>query len=230
MLAADLLLLPADAPTLGLLSTYLTVTIVVGMCTLFAHYGVFVQIGHRRTAAVTDRSSRGAATPPGRRDAEPDPATGSGPVPDDAAAARPPGSTEPRAPATAPASEQPADPGPPTARQARFYNRLSRTVSRDIIYLKIDDHYVHVHTGGGSCLMLMRFADAVADLGALGMQVHRSYWVAHGHMLAAVRRDGRTMLRVTGGHYVPISRPYLPAVHEALRAKRSPPAPGGQVT
>ena len=218
VMAAAERFLPADAAPLDLVNTYLTVTIVLGMCTLFAHYGVFLQLNSRRAAAAADRSSPGAAPPSGRRDAAP--AAAGGPDPGV------PSATESRARTAAPASGRPADRRPLTVPQARFHDRLSRGVSRDVICLEMDDHYVQVHTTGGSCLILMRFADAVVDLGALGMQVHRSYWVAHRHMLATVRRDGRTMVRVTGGRNVPISRPYLPAVRAALRAQPSPPAPG----
>ena len=220
VLAADEWFLPAHAPPRDLVSTYLTVTVVVAMCTLFAHYGVFLNLTNRRAAAVADRSPHAAAPPSGRRD-------------DTRGAGRsrpaPPGGTEPREPAAVPANERPEarEPGalrpPLTPQQARFHARLSRAVSRDVICLEMDDHYVNVYTTGGSCLILMRFADAVAELGGLGMQVHRSHWVARRHMLATVRRDGRTMLRVTGGRNVPVSRPYLPAVRAALRAQPSPP-------
>ena len=220
VMAAGVLMLPAHAAPLDLLSTYLTVTIVVGMCTLFAHYGVFLQLSNRRAAAAAGRSPPGAASPSGRRDAAPVAAGGSEPAPPGATppGTTPPGTTEPRERTAVPASER-ADRRPLTVPQARFHDRLSRGVSRDVICLEMDDHYVRVHTTGGSCLLLMRFADAVADLGALGMQVHRSHWVAHRHMLTVVRRDGRAMLRVTGGRDVPISRPYLPAVRATLRAK-----------
>ena len=246
MLAADLLFLPAHAPPLGLVRTYLTVTIVVGMCTLFAHYGVFMQLSHRRAAAAADRSAHGAH---GGSEPAPDAAAGTPRTPapgaaappgagstagaaaparsaDDVAGTRAPGTTEPRARTTAPAGRPSAAPEPPTASQARFYERLSRAVSRDIIYLRADDHYVHVHTSGGSCLVRNRFANAVADLGALGMQVHRSYWVAHRHMITTVRRDGRLVLRVTGGENLPISRPYLAAVRAALDPTQGRPAGG----
>ena len=182
VLAADSQFLPARTPPLNRAHTYLTVTIVVAVCTFFTHYVVFQRILHNR--ALSARGNAGPVRPQG-----------------DAAAQL-------------------------TPQQARFHDRLSPTVSRDVVCLRMDDHYVNVYTTGGSCLVLMRFADAVADLGALGMQVHRSYWVAHRHMLTTVRRDGRTMLRVTGGQNVPISRPYLAAVREALRAQPSPPAPG----
>ena len=233
VVAVGMLFLPADAPP-DLVSTYLTVTVVVGMCTLFAHYGVFLQLSQRRAAAAAGRSSPAAASPAAAspadgRDAAPVAAKGSGPAPPGATppgatppGATPPGTTEPR-PRTAVPDGERADRTPLTVQQARFHDRLSRAVSRDVICLEMDDHYVKVHTTGGSCLILMRFADAVAELGVLGMQVHRSHWVAHRHMLATVRRDGRTVLRVTGGRNVPISRPYLPAVRAALRAQPSRP-------
>lgn len=108
-----------------------------------------------------------------------------------------------------------------TPRQARFHDRLSRTVSRDVIYLQMDDHYVDVHTSDGACLILMRFKDAVADLGDLGMQVHRSYWVAYRHVEAVTQRDGRPLLRLTGDRHVPVSRPFLRAVSDALTERQT---------
>ena len=224
VLAADLLFLPARTSPLSPVRTYLTVTIVVAMSTLFVHYGVFLQLSHGRTDAAADRSAP-ADPPPGGRDATRDTASGSEPAPAGAGGVAP-RTTEPDAPISTRASRRSANREPLTASQARFHDLLSRAVSRDIIYLRADDHYVHVHTSDGSCLVRRRFASAVTDLGALGVQVHRSYWVAHRHMRSTVRRDGRTMLRVTGRQEVPISRPYLAAVRAALHAKSNLPAGG----
>ncbi|MDE0447206.1 MAG: LytTR family transcriptional regulator DNA-binding domain-containing protein [Spirochaetaceae bacterium] len=264
---ANMLFRPAYVGLWSPVNTYLTVTIVVAVCTFFVHFVVFQRI-RSAAAAAAEPPAPGAAPPSSRDDATraassgapPEPHGSAGtpgetppgdavrpsaganagakdgdPVPDrppdeaaaPAPAATPPGATPPGAGSTAPASERSAGSERPTARQAQFYDRLSLSVSRDIIYLKVDDHYVNVYTTGGSCLVLMRFADAVADLGDLGMQVHRSYWAAHRHMRATVRREGRTMLRLTGGAQVPISRPYLPAVRAALRATQHRSAPGG---
>ncbi|MDE0026649.1 MAG: LytTR family DNA-binding domain-containing protein [Spirochaetaceae bacterium] len=242
---ADKLFRPAHVGRWSLANTYLTVTIVVAVCTFFVHFVVFQRI-RSAAAAVAEPPSPGAVSPRSPHDAVQ--SAPSGPPPEPGGSARTPGTPaaggsggsvppnagagaggtvpdrRPEEAAAAPAPAAPpraGTPAPrPTARQVLFYDRLSHAVSRDIIYLKVDDHYVHVHTSGGSCLVLMRFADAVADLGNLGMQVHRSYWAAHRHMRATVRREGRTMLRLTGGAQVPISRPYLPAVRAALRAKK----------
>ena len=99
--------------------------------------------------------------------------------------------------------------------------RLPVGIGSDIIYLKTEGHYIKVHTTAGSSMIMMPFKDAAAELDGLGMRVHRSYWVAHRHVIAAVRRDNRTLLRVTGGHHVPVSRSHLHAVRAALAVERN---------
>ena len=47
---------------------------------------------------------------------------------------------------------------------ARFLGRLPPELGRDLVYLKMADHYVEAFTTAGSTLVLMRFADAVAEL------------------------------------------------------------------
>ena len=46
--------------------------------------------------------------------------------------------------------------------------------------------------------------------------MHRSYWVALAQVTDMVRRDNRTVLRLTGDHEVPVSRTYLNTVKAAL--------------
>ena len=111
------------------------------------------------------------------------------------------------------------------AQESRFFDRLPDELGRDIIYLAAAAHYVDVITAAGSASILMRFSDAVAELGDLGMRVHRSYWAAHGHVRRAVRRDGRTLLLLTGDHEVRVGRNYLADVRAAvpkawIRARR----------
>ena len=48
-----------------------------------------------------------------------------------------------------------------------------------LLHLQMRDHYVEIHTDRGSELVLMRFGDALMELGGTeGMQVHRSHWIA----------------------------------------------------
>ena len=126
------------------------------------------------------------------------------------------------------------DPGEPrtgaaplsTAQHVRFLDRLPAKLGQDVVYLSVSGHYVNAVTSQGSGVILMRFADAVAELGDMGMQVHRSYWVAHDHITAVYRRDERTFVRVTGGHEVPVSRSHLSAVRALTPEGRHPTASG----
>lgn len=110
---------------------------------------------------------------------------------------------------------------PAVASAERFLARLPEQVGRDIVCLSMADHYVEVFTTEGSTLILMRFSDAVSELQAAdGLRVHRSHWVSRGHVTGATRRNGRTILRLTGGREVPVSRGYLADVRAAGLARR----------
>ena len=113
-----------------------------------------------------------------------------------------------------------------TEQHVRFLDRLPAKLGQDVVYLSVSGHYVNAVTSQGSGVILMRFADAVAELGGMGMQVHRSHWVAHDHITAVYRRDERTFVRVTGGHEVPVSRSHLSAVRALTPEGRHPTASG----
>ena len=105
---------------------------------------------------------------------------------------------------------------PHAVRPVNFLGRLPPRLGRDLVYLRMADHYVEVFTTSGSTLLLMRFSDALRELdGADGLRVHRSYWVARAHVAGAARRNGRLVLKLSGGHEAPVSRTYLAAVRAA---------------
>ena len=130
--------------------------------------------------------------------------------------------TAPGAPAAQRVSEhipQPVQRGvtPPATKPRSVFDRLPRRLGVDLIYLTVDDHYVKAHTSAGSAIILMRFADAVAELADQGLQVHRSFWVANRYLERLARKDGRTVLRLSNGQEIPVSRTYLTAVRAAVR-------------
>lgn len=106
----------------------------------------------------------------------------------------------------------------------------------EIVCLRMEDHYVRIHTARGSTLVLMRFTDALAELdGAIGLRVHRSWWVA-ASAVASVQRSARsTQITLVNGLVAPVSQPYVQAVKDLLdpgtsRAPAPTPsahAPGG---
>jgi hypothetical protein len=100
-----------------------------------------------------------------------------------------------------------------------FLRRLPPALGRDLLALQMQDHYVQAQTALGTTLILMRFRDAVAELGGAGLQVHRSWWVAF-DAIDGLERDGRSArLRLRGGGTLPVSRAFLPAVRDAVRAR-----------
>lgn len=99
---------------------------------------------------------------------------------------------------------------------ARFFTRLPVQLGRDIVYLKMSDHYVEVFTTTGHAVLLMRFADAVSELEGLGVRVHRSYWVGRAHVRRLSRRGRRIFLRLASGVEVPVSRTYLHDIEAEL--------------
>jgi DNA-binding LytR/AlgR family response regulator len=121
---------------------------------------------------------------------------------------------EPRVTHAAPASVLP-DTGP--VAPPRFDARLPTHLRGAAIHaVSAEDHYLRVHTDRGETLILMRLADAVAELeGVEGAQTHRSWWVARDAILDARRGEGRATLRLRGGTEAPVSRTYARSLREA---------------
>lgn len=111
---------------------------------------------------------------------------------------------------------------PATPPPSPFLDRIPPRLGRDLLALEMEDHYVRVHTGAGSDLVLMRLRDAIAALGGIdGLQVHRSYWVAAAAVDGVERKpDGKLTLRLRNGLRVPVSRSHVAAVRAAGWAGR----------
>ncbi len=92
----------------------------------------------------------------------------------------------------------------------KFLDRLPLKLrGAEIWAVEAEDHYLRLHTSKGQDLILLRLADAVAELeGIEGAQVHRSWWVARDAIADARRGDGRATLKLKDGAEVPVSRTY----------------------
>ena len=86
----------------------------------------------------------------------------------------------------------------------------------ELISMTVMDHYVEVTTTRGKHLILMQFNDAITEIPPhLGLQIHRSYWVAR-DQVQAHRRDGKQLLLITTAQdALPVSRRYRKAVFMA---------------
>jgi DNA-binding LytR/AlgR family response regulator len=129
-----------------------------------------------------------------------------------ATTARPVGAGDAEAPGLAPALPLPANEAIPAAFPSALLSRLPREIGSDIIALETEDHYLRVHAAGGSALILMRMADAVALLDPrLGAQVHRRWWVAQA-AVAGIRTEGQKLsLHLVDQSVVPVGRTFSAA-------------------
>lgn len=110
-----------------------------------------------------------------------------------------------------------AEAAPPPPKPVKFLERLPlRLRDAELWAVEAEDHYLRLHTSKGQDLILMRLADAVAELDGLeGAQVHRSWWVARAALTDVRRGDGRATLTLKDGAQVPVSRTYAKALREA---------------
>lgn len=75
-----------------------------------------------------------------------------------------------------------------------------------VLCLRMEDHYVRVHTLNGSRLVAGPFDRVIAGQTQEGMRVHRSWWVARAAVTGVVA-DGRNLrLTLRGDLHAPVSR------------------------
>ena len=117
----------------------------------------------------------------------------------------------------APVATASSPPQPPKARvPPALLNRLPLDMRGAIQHLAAEDHYTRVTTSQGSCLVLLRFSDALQEVAPTpGLQVHRSHWVSFDAIDKTERRGDGARLILAGGASVPVSRSHMPS----LRAK-----------
>lgn len=126
------------------------------------------------------------------------------------------------APARAPTPPEPGEEADPAAFPPALLRRLPPAIGSDIIALETEDHYLRVHAAGGSALILMRMADAIAMLDPrLGAQVHRRWWVAQ-TAVAGMQTDGQKLsLCLTNQTLVPVGRTFSAAAKERFASARN---------
>jgi DNA-binding LytR/AlgR family response regulator len=105
----------------------------------------------------------------------------------------------PDIPAAAPAMPE----TPPLLRRLKPENR------GQLQHLSVEDHYTLVKTSRGKELILLRFSDALGEIGmTAGLQVHRSHWVADAFVTNLNRANGKLSLVLADGTEIPVSRTY----------------------
>lgn len=102
-----------------------------------------------------------------------------------------------------------------------FLQRTANMRLEDVLALQAEEHYVRVYSNGGAELIHYRFGNAVEEMPAeLGLQVHRSWWVADSAVRSAKRGSRRWQLDLVTDDAVPVSDSYVKAVRERGWLKR----------
>ena len=119
--------------------------------------------------------------------------------------------------ATRTPQSHPTHAAPAGSAPAKFLERMPPKLRGAELYaVESQDHYLRLHTSRGADLILMRLADAVAELdGIEGAQTHRSWWVAKAAVTDAKRGDGRAVLTLKNGLEAPVSRSYAGGLRES---------------
>ncbi len=97
--------------------------------------------------------------------------------------------------------------------QAPILSRLKPENRGQLVRLAVRDHYTEVVTTRGRELILLRFGDALMEIGDTeGLRLHRSHWIATGHVAGLKRDNGKLLVITRDGVEMPVSRPYAEAV------------------
>jgi hypothetical protein len=100
--------------------------------------------------------------------------------------------------------------------QAGLLGMLPDELRRDIRWMKAEGNYVDVYGADDHRLVHYVFSRAAEELRPLGIQVHRSYWVARDNLIGVESGKGRIFAVLKGGHRVPVSRSFEREVRHAV--------------
>lgn len=100
--------------------------------------------------------------------------------------------------------------------QVGLLGMLPDELRRDIRWMKAEGNYVDVYGADDHRLVNYVFSRAAEELRSLGIQVHRSYWVARDNLIRVESGKGRIYAVLKGGHRVPVSRSFVREVRRAV--------------
>jgi hypothetical protein len=125
-----------------------------------------------------------------------------------AGSAVPPSADAPKESANLP--KLPPEPPPLTA-------RLKPENRGAIQRISAEDHYTLTVTSRGRELILIRFSDALSELGeTVGTQIHRSHWISRACFDTLVSREGKLLARLKDGTELPVSRSFAAEVRAKI--------------
>jgi len=103
-------------------------------------------------------------------------------------------------------------------RTAEFWQKVPKSLGRDLIAISAELHYLRVHTAVGDALILFAFGRVVELLdGPDTCQIHRSHWVRLPHVTDIVTGKGTMTCVLDNGLTFPVSRSHRKALKLGVR-------------
>lgn len=96
-----------------------------------------------------------------------------------------------------------------------FHEAITPPLNGLICRIEAQEHYIRIITTSESRMVLYRFSDAVREMpSSLGMQVHRSHWIAFSAIEGLMKDGQKLKLKLSNKEIVPVSRSFHPLVEE----------------
>lgn len=109
-----------------------------------------------------------------------------------------------------------SQPENPVRTTPALLDRLPVDKRGPLLSLSGEDHYTRIRTTQGEELLLIRLSDAMSETApTLGLQVHRSHWVARAAVMAVRRNGDGAVITLQNGGEIPVSRRYMPDIRAA---------------
>jgi len=101
--------------------------------------------------------------------------------------------------------------------QTGFLKDLPAHWNANVDIIEAQENYINLYQGDKKHTILYKFKDSIAEMGdAVGLQVHRSYWVRHSIIADFHKKQGRGEITTICGRKIPVSRTYLKDVERHL--------------
>lgn len=102
-----------------------------------------------------------------------------------------------------------------------FWRKVPVRLGSDLVALSAELHYTRVTTTLGDVLILYSFGEAIRSLPQdLGLQVHRSHWIALDHVTDIRRRGSGAEVTLCDRYNFPVSRRFRAPLQDALEARK----------
>ena len=102
-----------------------------------------------------------------------------------------------------------------TPAQPSFFDSINPPLDGRVYCMEAQEHYISITTSDGNRMVLHRFSDAVKQTpSTLGMQVHRSHWVAHSAVRDVILEGQSMKLKLIDDKEVPVSRSFRTTVEK----------------